>query len=191
MADLKAPRIVLGVTGSIAAYRAADLASAMVQEGWEVHAILTADGARFLPALTLAALTHRPVHTSLWEEGEGGRMTHLDLAGSADVVLVAPASADCLARAAHGMAGDVLGAVFLATRAPLFFVPAMNTHMWQHAATQQNVKILESRGACLIGPAEGRLACGAEGPGRMAPLKEILETIQKAIRKTKSGRNPK
>jgi phosphopantothenoylcysteine synthetase/decarboxylase len=191
MAEAKVPRIVLGVTGSIAAFRAADLASAMVQEGWEVHAILTADGARFLPALTLAALTHRPVHTSLWEEGEGGRMSHLDLAGTADVVVVAPASADFLARAAHGMAGDVLGAVLLATRAPCLLAPAMNTQMWQHPATRANVEMLQSHGSRLIGPAEGRLACGAEGPGRMAPVKEILETIRKTIQKTKSGRNTK
>ena len=191
MAEAKVPRIVLGVTGSIAAFRAADLASAMVQEGWEVHAILTADGARFLPALTLAALTHRPVHTSLWEEGEGGRMSHLDLAGTADVVVVAPASADFLARAAHGMAGDVLGAVLLATRAPCLLAPAMNTQMWQHPATRANVEMLQSHGSRLIGPAEGRLACGAEGPGRMAPVKEILETIRKTIQKNKSGRNTK
>jgi len=181
MADPKKPRIVLGVTGSIAAFRAADLASAMVREDWEVHVVLTVDGARFLPALTLAALTHRPVHTSLWEEGEGGRMSHLDLAATADAVVVAPASADCLARAAHGMAGDVLGAVLLATRAPTFLVPAMNTWMWQHAATQENVRILKSRGALVIGPAEGRLACGAEGPGRMAPVDEILEVVRKRL----------
>lgn len=190
MADSNSPRIVLGVTGSIAAFRAADLASAMVREGWEVHAVLTGDGARFLPALTLAALTHRPVHTSLWEEGEGGRMGHLDLARSADAVVVAPASADSLARAAHGMAGDVLGAVLLATRAPIFFAPAMNTLMWQHAATQENVKILKSRGGCFLGPAEGRLACGTEGPGRMAPVDEILKTIRQAV-KTKSPRKIK
>jgi len=186
MAEKGNPRIVLGVTGSIAAFRAADLASSMVQEGWEVHAILTADGARFITPLTLAALTHRPVHTSLWEEGDGGRMTHLDLAGAADVVVVAPASADCMARAAHGMAGDVLGAVLLATRAPLFFAPAMNPHMWQHPATRENIKTLQNRGAHFIGPAEGRLACGAEGPGRMAPVKEIVEIIRGAIQKTKS-----
>jgi len=191
MAEKGNPRIVLGVTGSIAAFRAADLASSMVQEGWEVHAILTADGARFITPLTLAALTHRPVHTSLWEEGDGGRMTHLDLAGAADVVVVAPASADCMARAAHGMAGDVLGAVLLATRAPLFFAPAMNPHMWQHPATRENIKTLQTRGAHFIGPAEGRLACGAEGPGRMAPVKEIVEIIRGAIQKTKSRRNTK
>ena len=191
MAEERNPRILLGVTGSIAAFRAADLASAMVQEGWEVHAILTADGARFITPLTLAALTHRPVHTSLWEEGDGGRMTHLDLAGAADVIVVAPASADCLARAAHGMAGDVLGAVLLATRAPILFVPAMNSHMWQHPATQANVEILKSRGAGWVGPAEGRLACGVEGPGRMATVKEIVEGIRAAIEKTKSRRNTK
>lgn len=183
MAEKKTPRVVLGVTGSIAAFRAADLASAMVKEGWEVHAVLTADGARFLPALTLAALTHRPVHTSLWEEGEGGKMSHLDLAQSADVVVVAPASADFLARIAHGMAGDVLGAVLLATRAPVVIAPAMNTNMWTHPATRENVKILSSRGVKWAGPAEGRLACGAEGPGRLAPTEEILKQTKAALKK--------
>jgi len=186
MAEKKTPRVVLGVTGSIAAFRAADLASAMVKEGWEVHAVLTADGARFLPALTLAALTHRPVHTSLWEEGEGGRMSHLDLAQAADVVVVAPASADFLARMAHGMAGDVLGAVLLATRAPVVIAPAMNTNMWTHPATRENVKILSSRGVTWAGPAEGRLACGAEGPGRLAPTEAILDQVKKALRKERS-----
>jgi phosphopantothenoylcysteine decarboxylase len=186
MAEKRNPRIVLGVTGSIAAFRAADLASAMVQEGWEVHAILTADGARFITPLTLAALTHRPVHTSLWEEGDGGRMTHLDLAGAADVVVVAPASADCLARAAHGMAGDVLGAVLLATQAPILFVPAMNSHMWQHPATQANVETLKSRGAGWVGPAEGRLACGIEGPGRMAPIAEVVKAVCSLLKKDRS-----
>jgi len=183
MAEKKTPRVVLGVTGSIAAFRAADLASAMGKEGWEVHAVLTADGARFLPALTLAALTHRPVHTSLWEEGEGGRMSHLDLAQTADVVVVAPASADFLARIAHGMAGDVLGAVLLATRAPVVIAPAMNTNMWTHPATRENVKLLSSRGVRWAGPAEGRLACGAEGPGRLAPTEEILKQTKAALKK--------
>jgi len=185
MAEKKVVRVILGVTGSIAAFRAADLASAMTKEGWEVHAVLTQDGARFLPALTLAALTHRPVHTSLWEEGEGGRMSHLDLAQVADVVLVAPASADFLARTAHGFAGDVLGAVLLATRAPLVFAPAMNTNMWAHPATEENVKVLSSRGVRWAGPAEGRLACGAEGPGRLAPTEEILRLTKEVLRKEK------
>jgi phosphopantothenoylcysteine synthetase/decarboxylase len=185
MVEKKTPRVVLGVTGSIAAFRAADLASAMVKEGWEVHAVLTADGARFLPALTLAALTHRPVHTSLWEEGEGGRMSHLDLAQTADVVVVAPASADFLARTAHGMAGDVLGAVLLATRSPLVMAPAMNTSMWTHPATKENVKILSARGVIWTGPAEGRLACGAEGPGRLAPTEEILKQVKAALKEGK------
>lgn len=185
MAEKGKPRIVLGVTGSIAAFRAADLASAMVQEGWEVHAVLTADGARFLPALTLAALTHRPVHTSLWEEGEGGRMSHLDLAQTASAVVVAPASADFLARTAHGLAGDVLGAVLLAARAPLIFAPAMNTNMWTHPATRENVKMLSSRGVLWAGPSEGRLACGAEGPGRLASTQEILKQVKAALKKGK------
>ena len=185
MDDAKRPCVVLGVTGSIAAFRAADLASAMVQKGWEVHAVLTTDGERFLPALTLAALTHRAVHTSLWEEGKGGRMGHLDLARLADVVLVAPASADCLAKSAHGLAGDVLGAVLLATESPVVMVPAMNTQMWNHAATQANVKLLSQRGVIWVGPSEGRLACGAEGPGRMAPVLEIVAQIEKTLRQKK------
>ena len=183
MAETKRPCVVLGVTGSIAAFRAADLASAMVQKGWDVHAVLTADGERFLPALTLAALTHRSVHTSLWEEGKEGRMGHLDLAREADVVVVAPASADCIAKTAHGLAGDVLGAVLLATEAPVIMVPAMNTNMWKHTATQSNVKLLGQRGVGWVGPAEGRLACGVEGPGRMAAVVEIVEAIDKVVRK--------
>jgi phosphopantothenoylcysteine synthetase/decarboxylase len=183
MAETKRPCVVLGVTGSIAAFRAADLASAMVQKGWDVHAVLTADGERFLPALTLAALTHRSVHTSLWEEGKEGRMGHLDLAREADVVVVAPASADCIAKTAHGLAGDVLGALLLATEAPVIMVPAMNTNMWKHTATQSNVKLLGQRGVGWVGPAEGRLACGVEGPGRMAPVVEIVEAIDKVVRK--------
>ena len=166
MDDAKRPCVVLGVTGSIAAFRAADLASAMVQKGWEVHAVLTADGERFLPALTLAALTHRAVHTSLWEEGKGGRMGHL-------------------AKSAHGLAGDVLGAVLLATESPVVMVPAMNTQMWKHAATQANVKLLSQRGVIWVGPSEGRLACGAEGPGRMAPVLEIVAQIEKTLRQKK------
>ena len=112
-------------------------------------------------------------------------MSHLDLAGSADVVVVAPASADCLARAAHGMAGDTLGAVLLATRAPLLFAPAMNTQMWQHAATEANVKLLQGRGALLAGPSEGKLACGEIGPGRMAPVAEIISLVKKVLAEKK------
>ena len=112
-------------------------------------------------------------------------MSHLDLAQVADVVLVAPASADFLARTAHGFAGDVLGAVLLATRAPLVFAPAMNTNMWAHPATEENVKVLSSRGVRWAGPAEGRLACGAEGPGRLAPTEEILRLTKEVLRKEK------
>ncbi len=112
-------------------------------------------------------------------------MSHLDLAGSADVVVVAPASADCLARAAHGMAGDNLGAVLLATRAPVLFAPAMNTQMWQHAATEANVKLLQGRGALLAGPSDGKLACGAVGPGRMAPVAEIISLVKKVLAEKK------
>jgi phosphopantothenoylcysteine decarboxylase/phosphopantothenate--cysteine ligase len=112
-------------------------------------------------------------------------MSHLDLAQTADVVVVAPASADFLARTAHGMAGDVLGAVLLATRSPLVMAPAMNTSMWTHPATEENVKILSARGVIWAGPAEGRLACGAEGPGRLAPTEEILKQVKTALKEGK------
>ena len=112
-------------------------------------------------------------------------MSHLDLAQTADVVVVAPASADFLARAAHGFAGDVLGAVLLASRAPLVIAPAMNTNMWTHPATKENVKVLSSRGVIWAGPAEGRLACGAEGPGRLAPTEDILKQVKTALKKGK------
>ena len=164
MAEKSRPCVVLGVTGSIAAFRSADLASAMVQKGWDVHAVLTADGERFLPALTLAALTHRSVHTSMWEEGKEGRMGHLDLAREADVVVVAPASADCIAKTAHGLAGDVLGAVLLATDAPVIMVPAMNTNMWKHAATQANVKLLGQRGGSVGWASGGSVGLWSRGP---------------------------
>jgi len=166
--------ILLGVTGSIAAYRAADLASQLVKAGCEVHVILTAGGGRFITPLTLQTLSRQPVVTDLFDEGGDWQPGHIELADRADLLLVAPASANAIAGLAHGLAADALGAIALATRAPLMIAPAMNGKMWEHPATRHNVAVLRERGARFIGPeASGMLACGYEGAGRLWPVEEI------------------
>jgi phosphopantothenoylcysteine synthetase/decarboxylase len=163
----KSRTILLGVTGSIAACKAAEIASRLTKAGHAVHAILTADGARFITPLTLQTLTRQPVITDLFAEKPGGGPTHIELADAADLLLIAPATANVLAKLAHGLADDALSAIALATRAPLLIAPAMNGKMWSHPATQANVKLLQERGATFIGPEEGLLACGYEGLGRL------------------------
>ncbi len=166
--------ILLGVTGSIAACRAADLASQLVRTGCEVHVILTAGGARFITPLTLQTLSRQPVVTDLFDEGGDWKPGHIELADRADLLLVAPASANAIAGLAHGLAVDALGAIALATRAPLMLAPAMNGKMWEHPATQDNVALLRERGAVFIGPeTSGMLACGYEGAGRLWPVEGI------------------
>ncbi len=165
--------IVLGITGSIAAFRAADLASLLVKRGHEVFAVMTPAATRFIAPLTLATLTRHPVVTDLFAEKEGWQPGHIELADRADLLLVAPATASTLARLAHGLAEDALTCIALATRAPLLLAPAMNGKMWLHPATQHNTGLLRTRGAEFIGPAEGLLACGYEGVGRLWPVEEI------------------
>ena len=177
----KKKRLILGVTGSIAAYKAADLASALTQKGVEVDVVMTQDACRFITPMTLSALTHRPVTTDLWSEDQTGRPTHIELADAADLVLVAPATANFLAKMAHGLADDALSALLLATPAPVVVAPAMNGKMWKHPATQANVALLKSRGVELIGPAAGLLACGYEGVGRLSPVDEILHELGKRL----------
>lgn len=170
-------RMVLGVTGSIAATRAAELASRLTREGIQVDVVMTAEAQRFVGPLTFTALTHRPVITDLWDEAQGGKPTHIELADAADLVLVAPATAHLIAQYAHGLAPDALTAVLLATQAPVWIAPAMNGHMWSHPATQANVRVLQSRGVELIGPDRGMLACGYEGLGRLWPVEDIARRV--------------
>ena len=179
-------RIVLGVSGSIAAFRAADIASQLVKADCEVNVVLTKGGVRFITPLTLQTLSRRPVIVDLFDEGDGWQPGHIELADGADLLLVAPATANVIAGLSLGLAHDALGAIALATRAPLLIAPAMNGKMWSHPTTQEHVERLRARGACFIGPEEdGMLACGYEGAGRLWPVEGI---VAKTLELLESGR---
>jgi phosphopantothenoylcysteine synthetase/decarboxylase len=165
--------IVLGVTGSIAAYKCAELTSLLVKQGHEVFVVMTQDATEFIAPLTLQTLSKNPVMTSFYDEKENWRPGHIDLADRANLLLIAPATAHIIAELAHGLAGHPLAAVALATRAPILVAPAMNGKMWQHHATQENVEKLKARGVEFIGPEEGMLACGYEGLGRLWKVNDI------------------
>src|ERR1700741_1596095 len=165
--------IVLGVTGSIAAYKSAELASLLVKQGHDVFVVMTHDATEFITPLTLQTLSKNPVTTSFYDEKENWRPGHIDLADRANLLLIAPATANVIAELALGLAGHPLAAIALATRAPILIAPAMNGKMWEHAATQQNVATLKSRGIEFIGPEEGMLACGYEGVGRLWKVNDI------------------
>lgn len=171
----KAKNIILGVTGSIAAYRAADITGALVKHGHAVTVVMSAGAQEFITPLTLQTLSKNPVVTGLFDEKESWRPGHIELADEADLLLLAPATANVLAQLAHGLAGDALTAIALATRAPVLVAPAMNGKMWAHPATEANVAILRARGVEFIGPEEGMLACGYEGLGRLWPVEGIVE----------------
>jgi phosphopantothenoylcysteine decarboxylase/phosphopantothenoylcysteine decarboxylase/phosphopantothenate--cysteine ligase len=172
-------KIVLGITGSIAAYKAADLASQLVKAGHEVHAVMSRSACEFITPLTLQTLTRHPVLVSLEDEKDSWKPGHIELADCADLLLVAPASANCLAHFAHGLAPDPLGSIYLAlprsTR--VLIAPAMNGKMWHHPTTQRNIALLKQDGCRFIGPAEGDLACGYQGLGRLAEIPEILAAV--------------
>jgi len=170
--------VVLGVSGSIAAYRSVDLASGLTKKGIKVDVVMTEGARKFVTPLSFGALTHRPVTTDLWDEEQPGKPTHIELADRAKLVVVAPASANVLARMAHGLADDALTAVLLATPAPVVVAPAMNGKMWLHPATRANVELLKSRGVIFVGPDEGLLACGYEGIGRMWPVDKLLLELE-------------
>src|SRR5437016_3983884 len=167
--------IVLGVTGSIAAYKAADLASQLTKQGCDVHVVMTADALRFITALPFKTLSRHAVITDLYDEEEGWKPTHITLADEADLLLIAPATANVMAKLAHGIADDALSCVALALnpKAKTLIVPAMNGKMWQHPATQENVATLKGRGVEFIGPEEGLLSCGYEGLGRLWPVEKV------------------
>jgi len=161
-------RVLLVVGGGIAAYKVPELVRALRQVGCQVRCALTEAAAAFVSPLVLQSLTGQPVRRSLLSAGEEGQIGHIELADWAELVLIAPASADLLARMAGGHAGDLPTAVLLATRAPLLAAPAMNVNMWEHPATQANVALLRERGVCFAGPESGELACGWQGSGRMS-----------------------
>ena len=172
-------KIILGITGSIAAYKAADLASQLVSLGHEVHAIMTRAATEFITPLTLQTLTRQPVLVTPGDERQSWQPSHIELADQADLLLVAPATANVIAEFAHGLAPDPLTSIYLALprRTPVLIAPAMNGKMWLHPATQRNLGQLQQDGCALVGPATGALACGYEGIGRLAPLEEILTRV--------------
>src|SRR5438094_9878701 len=165
--------IVLGVTGSIAAYKSAELAGLLVKQNHNVFVVMTNDATEFITALTLQMCSKNTVKTSFFDEKENWRPGHIELADNADLLLIAPATANVMAELAHGLANHPLTAIALATRAPILIAPAMNGKMWAHPATQANVDLLNSRGVEFIGPEEGMLACGYEGLGRLWKVEDI------------------
>lgn len=169
-------KIVLGVTGSIAAHKAVDIASLLTKQGYDVHVVLTGDAQRFITALPFKTLSRNPVVTDLYDEEEGWKPAHIVLADEADLLLIAPATANILAKMSHGIADDALSCVALAlnTNAPTIVAPAMNGKMWLHPSTQSNVGTLKSRGVQFIGPDDGLLSCGYEGIGRLSSPEEIV-----------------
>jgi phosphopantothenoylcysteine synthetase/decarboxylase len=176
--------IVLGVTGSIAAHKAADLASLLTKQKCNVRVVMTADAQRFITPLPFKTLSRNPVVTDLYDEEEGWKPAHIELADSADLLLIAPATANVIAKLAHGIADDALTCIALALnpKAKVLIAPAMNGKMWQHVATQANVATLKQRGAQFIGPDEGMLSCGYEGVGRLWPVEEIVKQVLKILR---------
>src|SRR5467141_4803796 len=170
--------VVLGVTGSIAAYKSAELTSLLVKQGHEVFVVMTPDATEFITPLTLQTLSKNPVMTSFYDEKESWRPGHIVLADRANLLLIAPATANVIAELAHGLAGHPLAAIALATRAPILIAPAMNGKMWEHPATKENVETLKARGVEFIGPEEGMLACGYEGMGRLWKVDDIAFRAQ-------------
>lgn len=176
----KNPRVVLGVTGSIAAYKAAELVRLMMQKGWDVWVMMTEAATHYVGPLTFHALTRHPVAAGKCEAMPTEAFQHLDLA-SADAVVIAPCTANMIAKLAHGLADDIVSATCLATQAPLIVAPAMNDQMWSNPATQANVALLKQRGVRVLDVEEGQLACGAVGAGRLCALEVILRALEQVL----------
>ena len=175
---LKGKRILLGLTGGIAAYKSAELARLLVKAGCDVRAVLTTAGARFVGSATMQALTGQTAWSDLWDARIADNMGHIELSRDRELIVIAPASADFIAKAAHGLADDLLSTLVLARRCPLLLVPAMNVEMWENAATQRNVLALRDDGILFAGPVAGDQACGETGMGRMLEAEQILGEIE-------------
>lgn len=177
MIELKGRKLVLGVTGGVAAYKAAELVRLLGKAGADVHVVLTEGGARFVTAVTFQALSGNPVWTDLWDPRMPNNMAHIDLTRDADAILIAPATADVMAKLVHGLADDLLTTLCLARDCPLLVAPAMNRQMWEHPATRRNVGQLQADGVTLLGPAAGEQACGEVGLGRMLEPEALCEAV--------------
>lgn len=186
--SLAGKKIILGVTASIAAYKAADLTSQLRKRGAEIFPVMTSGAQKFITPLTLQTLARQPVASDLWNEANGWQPGHIELADKADLLVVAPATADVIAQFAHGIAPDFLSSLYLVCRAPALIAPAMNGKMWTHPATEANVALLRSRGVQFVGPEEGMLACGYEGVGRLWPVDGILARIEEMLANASGAR---
>lgn len=174
--------IVLGITGSIAAYKAADLTSKLVKSGHEVNCVMSKSATEFITPLTLQTLSRNPVLVSLQDEKDSWKPGHISLADEADLMIIAPATANVLGQMANGLALDPMTSIYLATKAPVLIAPAMNGKMWDHVATQRNVSQLKEDGCQFIGPEnDGMLACGYKGAGRLWEVDGILEKAQSIL----------
>ena len=181
MQTTSAPKLLLGVTGGIAAYKAAELARLFVKAGWQVQVVMTAHATEFITPLTFQALTGRETRGALFDPAHEAAMGHIELARWPDAILLAPASANTLAKLAHGIADDLLSTLCLATDKPLFVAPAMNRLMWAHAATQANMATLHRRGVVTLGPGAGAQACGETGEGRLMEPQMIFDALTAAL----------
>ncbi|MEJ2528904.1 MAG: bifunctional phosphopantothenoylcysteine decarboxylase/phosphopantothenate--cysteine ligase CoaBC [Gammaproteobacteria bacterium] len=181
MSELNNKRVLLGITAGIAAYKAAELVRLLIQAGAEVQVVMTPSAANFITPLTLQALSGRSVRQEMFDSAQEAAMGHIELARWADIVLVAPATADFISRLAMGMANDLLSTLCLATTAPIALAPAMNREMWLHQATQANVQILRQRGVDIWGPAHGEQACGEIGPGRMLEPDGLITCLRNSF----------
>lgn len=173
--------ILVGVSGSIAAYKAADLVSALRKKGAEVKVVMTSSALQFITPLTLQTLSRNPVHHDQFEATDRWKPLHIELAQEADLMVIAPATASIMGKLAQGISDDLLTTTVLASKAPLLLAPAMNTQMYRHPAVQKNKEILESRGVHLISPEEGELACGDEGEGKLASIGKIVTAIEEQL----------
>jgi phosphopantothenoylcysteine synthetase/decarboxylase len=174
--------IIIGITGSIAAYKAADIVSQLVKDGHEVHVVMTQSATEFITPLTLQVLSRNPVLVSLEDEKQSWKPGHIDLADKADLMVIAPASANTIGNLANGLAPDPLTSIYLATKAKILIAPAMNGKMWDHPATQRNVTTLTKDGCHFIGPEQdGMLACGYKGKGRLQDVNSILKKVKSII----------
>ena len=200
--DRKSPRILVGVTGGVAAYKAAELVRSLQQRGADVRVAMTRAAQEFVQPLTFSSLTGHKVITNMWSEDgkpatgldDDGQIEHISEAQVADAVVIAPATANILAKMAHGLADDFLSTMLLATTAPVIVAPAINVNMWNHPATRDNVALLKARGVRFVDPDSGYLACGMTGSGRLADVEAIADAVMDALaganrrRKTRSGR---
>jgi len=178
----KGKKIILGVTGSIAAFKAADIASQLSQQGCDVNVIMTEEAEHFITPLTMQMLSSNKVYRGMFEVADAWAVEHVSLADSADLILIAPATANVIAKLASGLCDDLLTCTVLASRAPVLLAPAMNDAMYQHKVTQANIERLKKLGYYFIGPVKGRLACGKVGLGRMSGVEDIVSASLRLVR---------